>query len=59
VHNYERTSDFLKQDSLAAQSAVRSTCVFGGKIISMGLWPPCLPELNPLVLVGLIKRQSV
>jgi len=60
VHNYERTCDFLKQDGATAQSAVWSICsVFGGKIISMGLWPPCLPELNPhdLYWWGLLRDK--
>jgi hypothetical protein len=50
----------FSSDGAAAQSAVWSTCtVFGGKIISMGLWPPCLPELNPhdLYWWGLLRDK--
>jgi hypothetical protein len=61
----ERLYDWFQQDSAAAHTARMSiqalSDVFGGRIISRGIWPPLSPDLNPcdFFLLGLFEGQSL
>ena len=48
--DYDRTFFFFQQDSATATTAPNSMhclcTVFGESVISRGLWPPLLPDLN-------------